>query len=90
MQSILEVNLYHVHYPSKNLCSENYESCLYNTKVINKLSDVSLQIIGLSELADNLLITVFLLHSEHCAVYLGSLGKQNWDSLFPSQRRVEK
>lgn len=52
MQSILEVNLYHVHYPSKNLCSENYESCLYNTKVINKLSDVSLQIIGLSELAD--------------------------------------
>lgn len=52
MQSILEVNLYHVDYPSKNLCNENYESCLHNTKVINKLSDVSLQIIGLSELAD--------------------------------------
>lgn len=46
MQSILEVNLYHVDYPSKNLCNENYESCLHNTKVINKLSDASLQIIG--------------------------------------------
>ena len=45
MQSILEVNLYHVDYPSKNLCNENYESCLHNTKVINKLSDVSLQLI---------------------------------------------
>ena len=62
MQSILEVNLYHVDYPSKNLCNENYES-LHNTKVINKLSDVSLQIIGLPELADFLNKTVnFIFH----------------------------
>ena len=58
MQSILEVNLYHVDYPSKNLCNENYESCLHNTKAINKLSDVSLQIIGLPEFADFLNKTV--------------------------------